>query len=150
MCVIRLENIVQDLKYILENGSAKEQNVLYSAYVEIRRFLAEEGVEKYYLYSVNNKDDIISLMNDYQKVNAFFIRDLVAEYENEIEYSEYFEMRGGLYNFVTRNEMVNLIKDNLTQIAVNILTKPFEGVYKQLYNMIVLPMVLNQKFIKVE
>ena len=150
MCVIRLENIVQDLKYILENGSAKEQNVLYSAYVEIRRFLAEEGVEKYYLYSVNSKDDIISLMNDYQQVNAFFIRDLIAEYENEIEYSEYFEMRGGLYSFVTRNEMANLIKDNLTQIAVNILTKPFEGVYKQLYNMIVVPMVLIQKFVKVE
>lgn len=150
MCVIRLENIVQDLKYILENGSAKEKKALYSAYVEIRNYLVEEGIEKYYLYSVNDKKDIISLMNDYAQVNAFFIRDLVAEYENKEEYCEYFEMRGGLYDFITDNGFKNLVKDNLTQIAVNILTKPFEGVYKELYNMIVVPMVLNQKVIKMD
>lgn len=145
MAIIDVKVIESELKDILNNGSVKEQNILMSACTEILRNLTENGVEVNIPYSVNNKNDIISLMYEYEFVNAFFIRDLIHNYEDVMEFTEWFTIKEKVAVFYNFDEIGKIIEDNILNIAHEILIKPFNGVFKQLYNMIVVPMVLNQK-----
>lgn len=145
MAVIHTKTIERELQDILTNGSVKEVNILMSACIEILKELAEQGIDVDIPYSVNNKNDIISLMNEYEFINAFFIRDLIVSYENEYNYVEWFTIKDKNAVFYKYDEINNLIEDNILNIAHKILINPFNGVFKQLYNMIVVPMVLNEK-----
>ena len=144
MAVIHTKTIERELQDILTNGSAKEFNILMNACIEILRNLTENGMEIDIPYSVDNKNDIINLMNDYEFVNAFFIRDLIFTYENEVDYLEWFTIKNGVAVFYKDDEFNRFIEDNIPNIAHEILVNPFNGVFKQLYNMIVVPMVLNK------
>jgi hypothetical protein len=145
MCVIRKDFIEQDLRNILSGCAIKERKVLYAAYKDIIVKLAEEVDGVRIPYSVYSKEDMLELLKDYDKLNAFAIRDLVADYENNETHSEYFYMVGDSYEFYSMEEWEKEVEQFIPSIAFEILIRPFDGVFKQLYNMIVVPMVLNQK-----
>jgi hypothetical protein len=145
MCVIRIEFIQDDLKDILDNGSGIARSALYCAYIEVLKTLVENGADVNIPYNIYSKEDMIELLKDYDKMTAFCIRDLVAEYENNETFSEWFVMNGGTYEFYTIEEFGKEVNKYIPSIANEILIRPFEGAFKQLYNMIVVPMVLNQK-----
>ena len=138
MCVIRLENIVSDIKFMFFNSG----NATFKKHIVrgLKDVLKEENQP---FYSVNDKEDIIFILQN-SNLNGFAIRDMVEEYEGNETKSEFFYLYGDSYEFYSIEDFDNLVDKHCEKIAKNILLFPFLDVYKDLYKEFVVPMVIKQ------
>ena len=150
--VIRLDFLIDDLRR--EIIGANELNpIIINAWRECLDLNLENGIDKTYnindmemsiynLFCIDNSDDLVRAI--YNGTTAEDIHDVVnATCQGK---SPYFTKDTNSYPYVfTTDELKEILLADVDDIAYNTLYYPYNPVFGELYKMLVVPMLDNQK-----
>lgn len=143
--VIRLDYILQDMKYRLKECKEKDQidEFLTNAWQYENTIMVEQGYGENEIYCGVEREDLKRAIDN--GINIYDLHKVVQEVLTTPKKTMFFSEKNGVIKVYTAAEINNEIEEKIETIAYNTLYKPFEKVYTDLYKEYVIPMIKQQQ-----